>query len=259
MLQRKVVPPKHYTRLDHPVWWLRQERVEIPDEFFLRELAALDERDVGQLLDVENEWGPLAHPGDDPLAFLPTSKYLVSKVYDPYERLNRRIQRSIEPQAGTRYIPVKIVQLHATVLKALARHWLLHAVNKLDEEWERTWEATPLSPPNIEAAWRMFFMHLDHGLQHFSFHVWSPDVDWKPSQPNLYMATCLQIYNHICVRATYHQCANENCRLYFHHQRGRSRSGQQRNTGVKYCSTHCARAQAQRAYRRRQLNDQTKD
>jgi hypothetical protein len=71
-----------------------------------------------------------------------------------------------------------------------------------------------------------------------------------PSVP-LYAICCLELFNHLAQHATYRQCANENCGRPFVHQRGRAEHGQHRGRGVRYCSSHCARAQAQRNYRRR--------
>lgn len=66
---------------------------------------------------------------------------------------------------------------------------------------------------------------------------------------------CLELFNHMIENATYKKCANETCGRFFVRQRGRSAHGQHRRTGVKYCSAECAKAQAQRAYRRRKREE----
>ncbi|MCW3032515.1 MAG: hypothetical protein JWM60_860 [Solirubrobacterales bacterium] len=70
-----------------------------------------------------------------------------------------------------------------------------------------------------------------------------------------YEICCLELFNHIVEQATYRRCANETCDRLFVRQRGRAEQGQYRMHGVKYCSTECARAQAQRQYRRRKAQD----
>lgn len=70
----------------------------------------------------------------------------------------------------------------------------------------------------------------------------------------LYSICCAELFNHICEAAEYRRCANERCERLFVRQEGRATKGTKRSRGVLYCSAACARAQAQREYRRRQAN-----
>jgi hypothetical protein len=72
-----------------------------------------------------------------------------------------------------------------------------------------------------------------------------------PERVSLYAVCALELFNHIIDNAEYHECANERCKRTFVHQQGRSEKGQRRSRGVIYCSPECARATAQREYRRR--------
>jgi hypothetical protein len=72
-----------------------------------------------------------------------------------------------------------------------------------------------------------------------------------PEYAPLYAICALELFNHIIENAEYHICANERCLRTFVHQQGRAEKGPHRSSGVKYCSPSCARATAQREYRRR--------
>jgi hypothetical protein len=65
----------------------------------------------------------------------------------------------------------------------------------------------------------------------------------------LYSICCLELYNHIVEHATYRRCANPSCCRVFSRHKGRAAAGQYRREGIIYCSSYCARAQAQRRYR----------
>ena len=78
-----------------------------------------------------------------------------------------------------------------------------------------------------------------------------PESGFTRSEAFLYSVCCLELYNHIVEQAQLRTCANETCGRLFVRQSGRAQQGQNRTTGVMYCTAHCAKAQAQRMYRRR--------
>lgn len=67
----------------------------------------------------------------------------------------------------------------------------------------------------------------------------------------LWEKLCLELFNHLAGQTAYKLCANERCGRLFVRQAGRSKHGQYRSHGVKFCSALCAKAQANRDYRRR--------
>ena len=69
--------------------------------------------------------------------------------------------------------------------------------------------------------------------------------------PRILPAVALQLLEWVGEGIPARPCANEPCGQLFTRQRGRAQAGQYRTTGVMYCSSWCAKAQAQRDYRRR--------
>lgn len=78
----------------------------------------------------------------------------------------------------------------------------------------------------------------------------------EPLGSDLLTVLAGQILAHVSEGAPVRTCANETCGRLFRHQIGRAKFGQVHTKGVKYCTDSCARAAAQRAYRRR-LKKQT--
>ncbi|AXV05781.1 hypothetical protein DVS28_a1080 [Euzebya pacifica] len=68
-------------------------------------------------------------------------------------------------------------------------------------------------------------------------------------------AMMLQVVDWVAAGVPARRCANETCATWFARQSGRAEYGQHRTKGVLYCSRACARAQAQREYRRRKRDD----
>lgn len=68
--------------------------------------------------------------------------------------------------------------------------------------------------------------------------------------PTVVNIAAAQMANDIHSSAMIQKCQNETCKRSFTKQRGRSTKGTHRSKGVLYCSHSCARAQAQREFRR---------
>ena len=170
---------------------------------------------------------------------------------------------SLEPQ-----------RVHIKVRQALVESWLRIGPDdlvrershealrpELREPWEKRACKGPLAvldsdddshcmiPETIGALLRTMVQLLNQALFEWSARV-ELDGFGGPS-PNIVNALDLQLLAYLDRGVAARICANDRCGRWFVHQRGRSRAGQQRDSGVMYCEVSCARAAAQRAYRGR--------
>ena len=107
-----------------------------------------------------------------------------------------------------------------------------------------------------DEPWEEFSRLLSFALETFRVRVEvrRNDQEFSETGPNvdLYVATCLQLFNLMVEDLPVRHCASETCRRAFYRQIGRAEHGQYRTEGVvRYCSPSCANTQTQREYRRR--------
>lgn len=143
-----------------------------------------------------------------------------------------------------------------------AWRWYRDGVSVQPDEWESpVWtehDERMLLPRDRAGAAELLRQGIRSGLRPFHPELRiassAEDERWTTfygGSITYYFICCLELYNHVAEHASLRTCANEHCGRLFVRQEGRAQHGQHRRTGTKYCSLNCARAQAQREFRRR--------
>jgi hypothetical protein len=255
---------------------------KLPDEAYLRELAELDLGNTGDILAFANAWGWIGDPRfrleDEDLD--PFTGDFVPHVVARFDALAET--GALQPEFGLaigdelqdvmldwegllagelRHLDEFV--LYASVLRDLtkvaqallgARSW-----GEVVGLWEtpRDWLAPHKSGRAIEDRVDFLCRVLNRALVPFTPRLTlhrdesNGSVATPGWQATTYEALSLQLANHVATASIYKTCQNERCGRYFVHQRGTARHGRSDDVVV-YCSPECARAQAQRKYRRRQ-------
>lgn len=228
--------------------------VELPGELVLRGLLELDIDDPNAVCAFVSAHGCIETPFQFPR---PGFTY---PIFDPLPTLAD-------------------VRAFLLLARTLALHWIAHKEGRdLVEPWrmiadlladDRTnplltaegdpWAAVEDAPEDPDDAWIVFVTLLNEGLR-----AYQARAEYTPGEfldapttiggphPDLYSGLCLQLLNVVTEDLPVLRCANGNCERVFLRQEGRAEKGQHRTAGVMYCSRQCARAQANRNYRRRQ-------
>jgi hypothetical protein len=233
------------------------ERTSLPDDFYLRELMEVDPADLATVAGWMSKYGHLGG-----------SIEAGSWDYEEHSRLQELEDRE-HPRYGPWSLHGELVRLHISEAQGAIATWLAcRRPGGLDELVETEVTEQHLAdiaaendhddsgyPTTLEElrsttlGLRLALLRsaLRYNLAPFSVGLGS----LTDRQPSILSAAFLQLYNHLAEDATIRTCANETCGRDFVRQRGRAEYGQNRTSGIKYCTRECARAQAQREHRRR--------
>lgn len=248
------------------VWsWAGVEECTVPEELFLRGLLDLDVDERDDVVDFVRAHGSIT---DEYVDRGLTPDDVLRDLYRPVgrkapEQLLRR--RPADEEFASNHVLDLIWWLKTA--RSLTRHWL--AVQE-GTDVTKAWQSEGFIPYGrgvVEArtrdgvrrtvkdrVWQAFVDYLNVGLRPFHVRV---EADLQGGRrvgapaPQLYSVLCLQLANYLAEDATARRCASETCGRPFVRQLGGALFGQYRTEGVLYCTTNCAKAQAQREYRRR--------
>ncbi|MEU7429038.1 hypothetical protein [Streptomyces sp. NPDC040750] len=234
--------------------------VELPEDFYLRELVELPPDDLEGAARMMTTYGPLFGIDRDDLSF---------DREDVYEKLQDIPEAGGDQQPYPFGVHRDLVAIYLRTAQDAITTWLAcqrkggleelvrpHVTEETladlrsqtqhrEQPWPRSLEE--LQEILIDAELTSLEEVLNRALGRFSIGI----GDLSDRYPTVYSVAFLQLYNHLVEGATVRHCANERCGRAFVRQRGRAAYRQHRTTGVKYCSRECARAQAQRELRRR--------
>lgn len=229
----------------------------LPEDFYLREFMELDPTNLDAVAAMMRTYGQLGG-----------SVGSLSLDVEEHERYTE-LEDRLHPKHGPFALHGELTELFVSQAQEVITTWLaLRREGGLDalveaegtEEELTLWQA---ANSDSEDLWPRDLAHmrelllelkignlrstLNSALKPFSIGIGGLEDRY----PTLLAVTFLQLYNHLAENATIRTCANETCHRSFVRQRGRAEYGQNRTTGIKYCTRECARAQAQREHRRR--------
>lgn len=231
------------------ITWSRHDPNELPEPTLaFLDLQDLDLDDVGMVLEFCKTHGPVLRRFDD-------------------RRLGVRVPETIDSKTSRIVARNTIGDVvgHLRLVQAAA----VNAMDMLEGIPTDVWARPALtSVPYLPGGVPPLPLVVNAGLD-----AYRPALEWDPQylgddnprpreqdrwfspRPDLFSALCLQVFNAVAAGRSPLVCANETCGRRFFVQQGRAEYRQHRTSGVKFCTDRCARAQAQREYRRRQKQE----
>ncbi|MCZ7665167.1 MAG: hypothetical protein M5U22_20570 [Thermoleophilia bacterium] len=243
-------------------------RVVLPEQFYLWEIGGLRLDDPEEVLRFTQKWGVLGEPGLSEIAIPmfdtelldPSRKPAHLAHLDLFKEMGNLVAHHLRPGEQwdfRKFVHVREIAVHAALIRDLTRVWDAVSGGGSLEAVRRDWESHWLQPPpTTELAQGFLVDMLSHALRPFHVQLFltrNGRITYGRWSPTLFAATCLQLANDIAQEQPYRRCLK--CGRLFVSQRGRAKYGQFRKEGdIKYCSSACAKAQAQRDLYRRQVN-----
>jgi hypothetical protein len=236
-----------------------ENEVEVPPDFYLREVSEVDFDDDGSIAEFIEAWGiPVDAMNRD-------IRGGEGGIWNQVERNNLAPELSLEDGRRTAAIELgwvrEIPRGPGTTVASRAREWgdpdRLAKIARLvnwDEVLTRVSLMQMIAGEVTSTRHTANFADALDDLNAALF-VFAPRVmvrDAPPPQVTIYNIFAAQIANDIHEGTTLLICQNERCPVTFTKQRGRAAEyGAHRTKGVLYCSNSCAKAVAQRALRLR--------
>jgi hypothetical protein len=232
-------------------------------ELYLK-LAALDPDDVAGVVRFVSTYGELDLRGTHSVAPFSGWMFPTRGAEGPSQELIDAVLRASEVTGGLHGFDDTMTEIRYAILfmrdLIAARRIVDDEIDHASHQWEapfwKDWDELDSPPWTPEGPATVLSIGLGDGLAPFypQLRTFSPGEELRANwwaEVGTWHVRCLELFNHIVEAAPYKTCANESCERLFVRHEGRARHSQHRTRGVKYCSAGCARAQAQREYRRR--------
>jgi len=238
-----------------------QHSVELPDEFFLRELLDLNVRDLNAFVRFQQDYGRLEserHIG----GILPVIYEMgaFDSVPVPIPLLEQvRLQPWVDHDHHVETLQsLGVVYEEMLALRDAVRVWLFLRDEMDFDQLRERWESkTTFGSDSPEEAVSHLSDVLNFGLMPFSPWVRFEGIElrggeaWQEPFEGLFAVVCIQLFNAILDALPVSKCANDNCKRFFQKQRGRAQSpiDQRWTKSVEFCTAHCAQAHHARLLR----------
>ncbi len=248
-----------------PVWDIRvheehwvelvgaPRQVELPADFYLKEMSARRPQTREQVVDFVAQWGRVA---DLDWRDRPLGEVWMRQIAEQNALADGRLPRGKFLNLERMRIAEKVglSTAHAYAMKQRVVH-----IAEIEDRFEAAnWMAGRFTErqdgvERDQVIWDLFAEQLNAALSAFQVRI---NIGGARSVvlPELtaYSVSALQMANDLATRAVLRRCENEVCPNVFTRQRGRAEHGQHRTVGkLKYCDKYCAKAQGERERRRK--------